>query len=155
MIIMLKQQKQRMKKNSYTIIDSYKDYKEEYKNTPFLVDKETYKNICYDFNKAVSEDMIKNTLEFDIPSRLGSIRIKKIKGKNDLKSKKIDWKASKESGMKIYHLNMHTDGYHYKWHWHKQDALFANKSIYSFRPTRFNKRTLAGLLKLNEIDFFE
>ena len=77
-----------MKKNSYTIIDSYKDYKKEYKNTPFLVDKEIYKNICYDFNKAVSEDMIKNTLEFDIPSRLGSIRIKKIKGKNDLKSKK-------------------------------------------------------------------
>lgn len=144
-----------MKKNSYTIVDSYEEYKKENKGTPFHVNKRMYKDICYEFNKQISSSIIEDTLQFDMPARLGFIRVKKIKGKNELIKKQIDWQASKKYNKWIFHLNMHSDGYYYRWTWGKKNALFANKSIYSFKPTRFNKRKLAKLLKLNEIDFFE
>jgi len=144
-----------MGKNSYTIIDSYEDYIKENESTPFAVDKETYKNICYGFNKKVSDRVISQTEEIKFPARLGTLRVKKIKGKNDLSTKKVNFKATREAGVTVYHLNDHTDGYHYRWFWSKKKAFFTHMSAYSFTATRANKRELARLLKLNEVDFFE
>ena len=135
-----------------TLKDAYKDYKKENKNDSLLmVDYSLYRAVCEYFNKEISSKIILDTHEFSIPSRLGSIRIKKIKGNN---TKRVDWKTTKENDVKVYHLNWHTDGYYYKWFWHKQKALFKNKSVYSFTPIRMNKRRLAKLLKENKVEFF-
>ena len=131
---------------STTLKDSFKDYKKEGGDLEYKV----YRDICEEYNEEVINNIILDTLEFKIPNRLGSIRIKKVKGS----PKRVDWALTKKYNKKIYHLNMHTDGYYYKWMWHKKDALFINKSVYSFTATRKAKRRMADLLKKNEIDFF-
>lgn len=143
----------RQKRNK-TLIDAYKAFKKEFKGEKLLkgVDKATYRNVCMRFNELISTTIIEDSSEFKVPSALGSIRVKKIKSKN---KKRVDWKATKEHNVKVYHLNFHTDGFYYKWFWHKKKALFTNKSVYSFTPTRKNKRTLAALLKSNDVEFFE
>ena len=134
-----------------TLKEAYKDYQKKNTDPVYGVDYKTYREICEDFNKEISDEIINNACEFTLPGRLGSIRIKKIKGN---KVQRIDWKSTKESNVKVYHLNWHTDGYYYKWFWHKQKALFKNKSAYSFTPIRRNKRELARLLKDNKVEFF-
>jgi len=131
---------------SITLKDSFKDYKKEGGDLEYKV----YRDICEEYNEEVINNIILDTLEFKIPNRLGSIRIKKVKGS----PKRVDWALTKKYNKKIYHLNMHTDGYYYKWMWHKKDALFTNKSVYSFTAPRKAKRRMSGLLKKNEIDFF-
>ena len=114
-----------------------------------------FSNQCEDielFFNAPMDGFKTNAKEFKVPSGLGSIRIKKIISNQ---KRRVDWKATREHDTKIYHLNFHTDGYYYKWFWHKKKALFTNKSAYSFSPTRKNKRTLASLLKSNSVEFFE
>ena len=136
---------------SKTLVDSYKEFDKSGDNI-YKVDKSTYRNICIDFNEMLIDYIISDAGEVTLPCRLGTLRIKKIKSKN---RKMVDWKLTKEYGKLIYHLNMHTDGYYYKWFWHKKKAIFTNKSAYSFSPTRNNKRTLASLLKSNSVEFFE
>lgn len=143
-----------MKKRSLTLLDAYKDFKEIAKNEPMLlnINKALYKKICLEFNKLLSNSIMNNAFEFKMPSNIGSLRVKKIKGN---KTRRVDWKTTKKHNTKVYHLNFHTDGYYYKWFWHKHKAIFTNKSAYSFTPTRYNKRTLASLLKTNQVEFFE
>tara|TARA_Y100001938_G_scaffold151107_1_gene246111 strand:+ start:6138 stop:6560 length:423 start_codon:yes stop_codon:yes gene_type:complete len=134
-----------------TLKEFYKDYKSKNTDPIYGVDYKTYRSICEDFNKLISDKIINSATEFTLPGRLGSIRIKKIKSS---KAQRIDWKKTKENDTKVYHLNWHTDGFYYKWFWHKQKALFKNKSAYSFTPIRRNKRELAKLLKENKVEFF-
>jgi hypothetical protein len=137
-------------KNSKTLVDSYKDFQESGDNI-YKVSKDVYRNICIEFNEMLIDHIILDSGEIELPCRLGSLRIKKIKSKN---RKMVDWKLTKEYGKLIYHLNMHTDGYYYKWHWKKKSALFTNKSVYSFVPLRRHKREVAQLLKDNKVDYF-
>jgi hypothetical protein len=143
-----------MKKRSKTLLDAYKDFRKESKKEPLLlnISRALYRTICMEFNRLLSENIMKEALEFKIPANLGALRVKKIKGN---KTRRVDWKTTKKHNTKVYHLNFHTDGYYYKWFWHKKRAIFTNKSAYSFTPTRYNKRTLAGLLKTNQVEFFE
>ena len=133
---------------SKTLKDSFKNYKEEGGE----LDYTEYRDICEKYNEYIVYRIIEDTLEFKLPERLGSIRVRKIKGKTG--GKRIDWALTKKYNKKIYHLNMHTDGYYYKWHWKKQNALFTNKSVYSFKPLRRHKREMAQLLKENKVDYF-
>ena len=139
-----------VEQKSKTLVDAYKDFNKSGDNI-YKVDKSTYRNICIDFNEMLIDYIISDSGEVMLPCRLGTLRIKKIKSKN---RKMIDWKLTKEYGKLIYHLNMHTDGYYYKWYWKKQNALFSNKSVYSFKPLRKFKRDVAKLLKDNKVDYF-
>lgn len=141
---------ERGKRKSKTLVDSYKEFDKSGDNI-YNIDKNTYRNICIDFNEMLVDYIISDAGEVSLPCRLGTLRVKKIKSK---KRKMVDWKNTKEYGKLIYHLNMHTDGYYYKWHWKKQNALFANKSVYSFKPLRKYKREVAQLLKENKVDYF-
>jgi hypothetical protein len=139
-----------MSKKSLTLKDSYEDY-----DNIHQVEYNVYRKVCEEYNKEVVKHIIENAYEYKLPKRLGSIRIRKIKSKLISGGpKRIDWKLTKEYGKKIYHLNMHTDGYYYRWMWHKKTALFTNKSAYSYTPMRKDKRRMAKLLKDNVIDFF-
>jgi|TARA_R110000796_G_scaffold57080_2_gene131913 hypothetical protein len=138
----------RRNRKTVTLVDSYKEYIEE--NPELNIYKKDYKNICIRFNELLCDEIITNAEEVTLPSRLGTLRIKKVKGSG----KRVDWAATKEHNKKIYHLNLHTDEYYFRWHWSKKKALFANKSVYSFTPLRKHKRKLAGLLKNNNVEFF-
>nr|DAY15100.1 MAG TPA: hypothetical protein [Caudoviricetes sp.] len=57
---------------------------------------------------------------FKMPYGLGFIQIGKYKPKTYTgKSLSVDFKASKEFGKRIYHLNEHSDGYKFRLHWSK------------------------------------
>jgi 5-hydroxyisourate hydrolase-like protein (transthyretin family) len=144
----------RRQKRNKTLVDAYQEFKDEFGDEKVLqdIDKTVYRNVCIRFNELMAEAVIVDAKEFKMPSGLGTIRIKKIISNQ---KRRVDWKATREHDTKIYHLNFHTDGYYYKWFWHKKKALFTNKSAYSFSPTRNNKRTLASLLKSNSVEFFE
>ena len=93
-------------KKSKTIKDAYKDYAKE--NTAiegvdkyFNIDYKTYKDICLEFNKEVSEEIIKDAFEFKMPGAIGIIRVKKMKASKT--QKRVDWDTTKKNDVKVYH----------------------------------------------------
>tara|TARA_Y100001973_G_C5176974_1_gene322536 strand:- start:743 stop:1213 length:471 start_codon:yes stop_codon:yes gene_type:complete len=137
--------------------DSFKAFnKDQSPESLFFIDYKTYRSVCEKFNKKVVEDILYNAGEFKLPYRLGEIRIQKKKMKFDTSKMKINWKATKESGFRVYHMNDHRDNYRYRWYWKKKNVIVQNKTLYSFIPSRANKRELAKLLKTDKsIDYFE
>lgn len=139
--------------------DSYKDFKKNEDLGPIFsehVDYKVYRKINEEYNKRIVKDILLNVGEYELPHRLGSIRIQKKKMRLEVGSMKVDWKASRKIGKRVYHLNDHRDNYRYKWYWKKSNAIVKNKKLYSFTASRENKRELARLLKTNNmIDYFE
>jgi hypothetical protein len=137
--------------------DSYKDFdKSQIPGSFFYINYKTYRKICEEFNKLTSEDILLNAGEFKLPYRLGEIRIEKKKMVFDTTRMKIDWQATRKAGFQVYHINDHRDNYRYRWYWKKKGAVVKNKTLYSFIPSRANKRELAKLLKTDKsIDYFE
>ena len=145
-------------KGAKTLKDAYKFYIENIpENSPFYVEYSVYRKVCEEFNKKICKYILEDAGEFQLPYRLGSLRIKKTKmdygNKNHMRP---DWKKTKELGKTVYHLNDHTDGFRYRWAWNKSNVVTVGKKLYSFYPTRTNKRTLAQLLKEDKnVDYFE
>lgn len=78
-------------------------------------------------------------------------KIKRYKNFNDPNGKPyinlpIDWKASKEEGKRVYHMNFHTDGFRCKWFWHVGSARFSFINTVVFKPSRDTSRSLAKVL---------
>lgn len=60
------------------------------------------------------------------------------------------WDSNPEAKAKktlLYHLNHHTDGVRYKWNWSKLKINTENRSLYTLKMTRENKRNLSNLIK--------
>lgn len=141
----------------------YKYYKNNYEN---IVDKKLYGQVCRDFFDIVINQMIYNNESFKLPFGLGSMFIGKKKYKK-FEQLPINWKATKELWEKdenakenkilVKHLNRHSDGYVYRYIWSKKTAIFKNKTIYKFKPSRKNARLLASIAQnpKSKIDFFE
>ena len=138
-----------------TLKDAYLLYKEAYGDT--ASDFKTYSAVVKSFNQRVMELILFEAFEFEMPYRLGSIRIKKSKTYFKPKNMKPDWKKTKELGQKVYHMNDHTNSFNFRFYWKKKNATFINKSMYSFTAARKNKRQLAALLKdeFREVDYYE
>ena len=153
----------------YKTADLYKFYKKTYKNP---VDYKTFKEFYRDFFTEILNLMIYNGIDYILPGRLGSMRIKKKKNmqkideNGELKTNfRADWKASKELWKKqypdktlqeifgipnkqiVYHMNEHTDNYYFKWYWDKITCNIPNKSAYRFEPIRAKKREAAKAWK--------
>ena len=67
-------------RNTKTMRDAYKLYKSEYPDT---VDYSTYASIIKTFNKQLMDKILDDAFEFEMPYRLGTLRIKKTKIKNN------------------------------------------------------------------------
>jgi len=165
-----------MKKNltDYGIRDAFKFYKTK-RNSEVNITASEFSSICKDFNKRVSNLIIYENFSFLLPFRMGRIRIRKYKPKTyiqedgslDKSRLRPDWKATKklweqnpkakEDKKLVFHLNDHTNGYQHRWFWEKLTSNVKNNSAYSFLPSRNNKRTLATVLKDEDldVDYFE
>ena len=145
--------------NTLTIKDAYKEYKKniKVKSSVLNVDYATYRKICETFNVLISKKILYESYEFNIPYRLGKLRIKKFKMKIIKEKLRIDYKLTKQYKKAIYHLNEHTNNYAYRWLWDKDKAITIGKRVYTFVATRDNKRELASILTNKEllIDYFE
>ena len=92
---------------------------------------------------------------FKMPFGLGFIQIGKYKPKTlSSQSLSVDYKASKEYGKHIYHLNEHSDGYKYRLYWSKIPRTFPDRYRYQLSLVRQNKRKLAQLI-FNKQDYID
>ena len=152
---MMKQDNTNYKTQSYTIKDfynSYSDYIEP--NTQYDITYATFKDIVIDYFKYIRDNIIENSREVKLPCRLGTLAIVKRKPKNyDSKSLRVDYHASKIYGKTIYHLNEHSNGWKYNFHWQKKDICIKNRSAYQFIACRALKRQLAQYIKNNVHDY--
>lgn len=97
------------------------------------------------YAKAVSLEIMQG-MTFRIPMRLGFLKVEKSKSKNN---KPINWKLSKELKTRIVHNNFETGGNVYRWKWSKYNryTIFLNRGLYTFLPTRKNKRNLCKFIQ--------
>ena len=151
----MKQDNTNYKTQSYTIKDfynSYSDYIEP--NTQYDITYATFKDIIIDYFKYIRDNIIENSREVKLPCRLGTLAIVKRKPKNyDGKSLRVDYHTSKIYGKTIYHLNEHSNGWKYNFHWQKKDICIKNRSAYQFIACRALKRQLAQYIKNNVHDY--
>ena len=122
-------------------------------DSKYNIDWKTYKLILSEFNKSMMSAIIDDGYIFKLPYRLGTVRIKKRE--NNLNRLKPDWSTYNTSNKEIKnkYLNDHTDNQYVRFYWSKgKDTIIKNKTLYSFIPTRDNKRYLSKLLKTNGVE---
>lgn len=128
------------KNNSITLRDIYN----KMPNKPIYSD---FKAITGCMCKVILECLEDRSDGFKMPSGLGYIRIGKYLPKTYTdKSLSVDYKASKEYGKRIYHLNEHCGGYKFRLFWSKQPYTFSDRYKYQLVFVRANKRRLAQLI---------
>lgn len=145
------------KTKSYVGADFYKSYMEYVDDNPlYQVEYRKFRDIINDYFRYLRDEIIENGKEVRLPCRMGTLQVVKHKPKTyTSKSLRIDFKATKEAGKTIYHLNEHTNMYKYRFLWSKQNMLTKNKTKYQLIMTRANKRRLAYLLKNRIRDYVE
>ena len=138
---------------------SYKKYLETTENP---VDIKTYLLINADYNKFLINEALQGN-EITLPSRMGTIYIvgRKPTIRFDEDGKIVglapDWVETKKlwdrdpeakaKKQRVFHTNSHSDGYRFKWNWSKNNVLVENKTLYSLRLTRDNKRIVNSLIE--------
>ncbi len=138
---------------------SYKLYKKECENP---IDMKTYLEILDKYHNFLMSKILSNHV-VQLPCRFGTLEVlgKKEKIKRDeegnliglapdwVKTKEL-WKLKPETKKErkvIYHLNPHTGGVRYRFFWSKRNVFVENKTLYSLRLTRTNKRALVAKIK--------
>jgi hypothetical protein len=137
---------------------SYILYKKSNKN---FVDFKTYNDISTGYIKFLMQKIFDGK-EVTLPKNLGELSIvgkKQVIKKDEegnIKGLAPNWKETKEMWKEnevarlnkkmIYHLNTETGGYRYSFYWRKTQVLIKNKTLYSLRMTRENKRMVTKQL---------
>tara|TARA_R110002110_G_scaffold127963_3_gene307337 strand:- start:150 stop:623 length:474 start_codon:yes stop_codon:yes gene_type:complete len=151
----------------YTILNIYKDYNEE----DFKVDKQTFVNICSEFNILVINELLEGK-EFNMGNNLSTLSI--VRKDRDPRSPRIDWGESNkykkellEEGRELYNPKTgegvkwhiyYTDEFYCKYYWRKGKCKVPNKSVYRFDATRGvkgNKEKLIYTLKTDELAYLK
>ncbi len=139
--------------NPRNLSDMYVDYIKD-KDPLYSIDFKTFYNICDIFYKEVIEQILKGQV-FNMPFGLGNIQISKRKITVYKKAQSaVNWEETLKTGIKVWHLNEHSDGYNYGIDWNYGRSLKYVRG-YKFVPTRTFKRTLAKLIKTKEQDYYE
>ena len=126
-----------------------------YSTMPVEVDYSLYKRVLDEMCNVILEHIFMRSEGFKMPFGLGFIQIGKYKPKTlSPQSLSVDYKASKEYGKHIYHLNEHSDGYKYRLYWSKIPRTFPDRYRYQLSLVRQNKRKLAQLI-FNKQDYID
>lgn len=106
-----------------------------------------FKVVSEEYLEAIMKLIVDEAYNFKLPNRLGYWRIQKRE--TDITRLSIDWGKTKELGIKVYHLNPHSDGFKIRFLWEKKRAMLKknSKRPYSFRLCRDWKRRLATVMK--------
>lgn len=130
------------------------------------VDFKTYIDITSKFMLFIMEKIFQGFC-VPLPGRLGTLEVigKKQKPRivdGEVKGLAPNWPETKklwdrspkakEEKKLVYHTNYETNGYRYKFFWSKKRVLVQNKSLYTLRMTRNNKRTLSEHIE-NEVPY--
>jgi len=137
---------------------SYKDYKIQVEEP---VDIKIYISIVNGFMKFIVTKLFHRG-EVMLPERLGNIDIIGHKPTveiidGEIKGLAPDWAKTKQlwdndneakiNKTLVYHFNEDTAGVRYRFRWSKNRVMVSNKTLYSIRMCRANKRALSALVK--------
>ena len=157
---MAEEKKKYVRFNTVTggLYDAYAFYREKYPNSKLKLLE--YARICQQFNKMVSDLIVRESFEFKLFNKLGSIRIKskkiKIKvkdGRIDTNRMPVDWKSTKDMWDALYgghtkeylppgrkkiivHTNENANGYIMSYFWDKHRYPVHNVTLYKFHPVK-------------------
>jgi hypothetical protein len=116
----------------------------------------TYKmftDVIKAYNLKLRNKIVYESERVKLPYRLGELYIVKYENLFDLEKKnkwKVDFKASKEAGYRIYHENK----YGYRWLWFKKTCIVSGKRYFQFKPARLASRAIADAIKNKKIDYY-
>jgi len=150
---------------NHTITHIYEDYNSNVE----AIDKNLFKEICFDFNEMVI-DMILDGGEFNMGNNLSTISI--LRMDRDPQRRVIDWVESNKykaelvkKKIKLYDVSTgegtkwhiyYTDEYYCKYYWYKGRCKVKNKSVYRFdasRGIKGNKEKLTRLLQNDDLAY--
>lgn len=144
--------------NKYNLRTSYSTYKEDVAEP---IDIKTYILIVNGYMKFLISKLFARG-EVMLPARMGNLDIIGTKPSIEIQDGKIkglapNWAATKElwesdeesriNKQLVYHFNEETNGIRYRIRWSKNRVMVSNKSLYSLRISRDNKRELSRLIK--------
>jgi len=124
--------------------------------------------------------MVFENLDYRMPAKLGSIRVKKKliepvlndEGNVDARRLSVNWKKTKQYWQKLYvgkteeeiklienkplirETNDHTNGYRLTWFWDKLTTTIKNQSAYYIDIARDNDNILSRGAKMNNLNFY-
>lgn len=113
-----------------------------------------FRKLIETFNNMIVKHVLDTGDSIKLPYGLGAVAINKyqrnrhvlINGEKKIHLK-IDFKATKEEGKTIYHLNECTDGNNYSWKWFERSSRIRCSHLWKFRACRGASRLLASYLK--------
>lgn len=126
----------------YSLMQAYTFYRKKYEKDTNRVLKETYIDICQDFNKMLMQEAMTKPSGGKLPFSMGTIWVKKFR--INWNTPPIDLGESKKQKKKVYHINHDSEEWCCRWKWTKRNNLMTNLIYYSFTPTRKNSRTLSA-----------
>lgn len=151
-------------------IDDVYDFYED--NNPIAIAKPRFRKLINAYLKYLMRKVFEgHEIQLSGGDSLGrlSLRGKKqkifIQDNGDIKGLCIDWKTTyekwglnpelKEKKQYFYHMNEHSGGITYSFHWEKEKAKLPNKFFYALTPSRRNKRTVPKLVREGKEYFVE
>ena len=148
-------------KKDYGMADYYKYFKKEYPELD-ITNKKFY-NVIADFNEKITEMIIEDNLDYQLPHLGASIAVKKTKqipkivdGKL-VNTSPVDWvttnklwnedEEAREKKLLVRFSNSHTSKFIFRVFFKKYYLSFLNKKYYSFKTSRGFQRLLAKRIK--------
>lgn len=136
--------------------ENYQDFIQTYPDAPLSFMQ--WSTVVYTFNYNFRDHLLETGDRAKMPWGFGDFMVSKKKKKTykilpdgtEKINLSINWKATRELGKRVYHLNHHTEGYSYYWRWEPATARFYNSSIWYFRPCRLTSRLLNHYLSQPE-----
>lgn len=104
------------------------------------IDKKKYLSIMNTFLENLSDSIVKERKYYDLPYKLGRLRIKKIKPR---KFNKLNPALTLQYEKPIYYTNMHSFGNYFRWYWDKTMMIIRNKTYYSLSMIKNHKVKLS------------
>jgi nucleoid DNA-binding protein len=124
------------------------------KNPGINITFQKWKEIIYSHNEMLIKHILETGQAVKLPYGFGKLSVNKKKPKATRKwngkmyiNLPIDWKKTKETGKRVYHMNTHTDGYKFRWIWFGKTARFQNSDVWNFKPARVISRLLPVYLR--------
>lgn len=153
----------------HNLYDAYRYYKKTNKpiyfnskftesNNHLVLDKKTYMKLNKEALEMLKDKILAGEI-VNLGARLGNISIVKrkqsIEGLVKKNKSTLDWVNTKKLKRPIVNFNDHTNGYVYRFVWHKSNANAKNVFLYKFIPCRHLKRELAHYIKVLKKDYRE
>ncbi len=113
--------KLKKKHSTITTRDLYIHYLENQDKHEFTLDYEKWKKVMYSLFYKLSKSVIEANLVYKFESGLGIYGIEKVKGKE---KRRIDFNQTRKLGRTVYHGNLHTDCYYFRFVWRKKRTAF-------------------------------